>query len=253
MEGEDTVNCYVPHNFSLEAKGLRVEKTPDGLFCNVSVSNEGTAPNSAVVFDLNKYGNSDKVFAKIQVPEIQPGEMAELRSPINISADDLGSMEAVIFTLNAPEEVNLSVTGKAVYRATQPFEIILNDGVQNLSMKAGDVNALSVSLKHEFLTDTSVTHSSSDTNVAKVDMFGNILALSAGMVSITVTHKSSGISSVIKVTVSGKLPCSTTESDNKRVGSSPKKENLIQRPQIRRLRSRTKTVHSRKRSFPFPI
>ena len=176
MEGEDTVNCYVPHNFSLEAKGLRVEKTPDGLFCNVSVSNEGTAPNSAVVLDLNKYGNSDKVFAKIQVPEIQPGETAELRSPINISADDLGSMEAVIFTLNAPEEVNLSVT-----------------------------------------------------------------------------HKSSGISSVIKVTVSGKLPGSTTESDNKRVGSSPKKENLIQRPHIRRLRIRTKTVHSRKRSFPFPI
>ena len=227
IEGEDAINYYVSHNSCLKAKGLRVEETPEGLFFNVSVSNEGNKPNSVAVLNLNKYGNSDKVFANIQVPEIKPGETAKLRAPMNITADDLGGMDTAIFTLTAPEEVNLSVTGKAVYRATQPFEIILNDGVQNLSMKAGDVNTLSVALKPESLPDTSVMYSSSDTNIAKVDIFGNISALSAGTADITVTHKSSGISSIIKVTISGSLPSNTgetSESNNKRGGGSPKRK-----------------------------
>ncbi|MDE6491374.1 MAG: Ig-like domain-containing protein, partial [Muribaculaceae bacterium] len=70
----------------------------------------------------------------------------------------------------------------------------------NLEMRVGDTKTINVTVEPATATDKSVTFSSSNADVATVDVNGKVVALALGQTTITITAKS-GVSTTIKVTV----------------------------------------------------
>ena len=158
-----------------------------------------TVDKSREFLDISADGSNLASTINVEVTAVSSGT-----AKVIVLLEDVATYDAE--QLSGQREVSVTVRGSSVVTPTPtsgstiaPTSLVLNKS--SLSLKVNGVETLLATIEPNDATDKTLTWSSANNNVATVDIYGSVKAVSAGTTTITVTT-SNGIKKECLVTVS---------------------------------------------------
>ena len=175
---------------------------------NAAASGEKIELRFAALYQsFEQYGLDTDLLATAALGDLKPGESRDYTTSFTVPAqafDLIGFDELVVQVVDAENMVKAG--DSRTMRMKKPLSVTLNGG-SNLIMQVGDSEGVKVDYGNKWLNRlNTVTLTSADVDVAQVDAEGNVVAVGAGMTTITATVASTGMQDAILVTVLGDNP-----------------------------------------------
>ncbi len=172
------------------------------------VTNNGNAASQSFEADAVRIvgGEHVKTLGGVTVPALAPGETKDVLETMDLDMEeDLDQFASLEILLKKPENLENVEINSPLFDITvrRPVEIVVNGGVEELSLETGETRQLSGVTEPSRFFDEDCVYTVEDPGVASLSEDGKLTALTPGSTNVTVASSESGLNKSVPLTVTG--------------------------------------------------